>query len=51
MAAMEGIELLLSGQDSGLPLHGCILATTQNLSLVSEWIGPLFSVVYLNDSG
>lgn len=48
MAVMEGIKLLVSGQDSGLPLHGYILATTQNLSLINEWIALLFSVVYLH---
>lgn len=48
---MEGIKLLISGQDSDLPLHGYILETTQNLSLINEWIEPLFSVVYLNGMG
>lgn len=49
MAAVEGIQLLISGQDLGLPLNGLILVTTQNLSLINGWFGLLFSVVYLND--
>lgn len=49
MAALEGIKLLISGQDLELPFCDLILATTQNLSLISGWFGLLFSVVYLND--
>lgn len=49
MAALEGIKLLISGQDLELPFCDFILATTPNLSLTSGWFGLLFSVVYLND--
>lgn len=50
MAAMEGIRLLVSGQDLGLSFHGLILVPTQNCSLINGWFGLLFSVVDLNNS-